>query len=462
MECDQAQTLFIEGNRLMDEGDTEGAEECFRQVLALVPDCGEALANLALLRKQKGAVAEAEECYRRAIALLPRHFRVHLNMGVLLMEQRRFAEAEAVYRQALRLAPDSPAAWTNLGVLLVCMKRDDEAERCYRTAIELNGDYSNAYFNLSYVLLRHGRFEEGWRCLQWRQLPYDLGRHFSFPHWRGEALHGKSLIIGFDAGRGDMIQFCRYASVLKGMGAARIAVICHPDLRTLFKTLSGVDEVLPFPEGAPVSGWDFWAFPMSLPYYCRTRLHDIPAPIPYLKADPAKVAKWSALLPPSGFRVGLVWKGNPGFENDEDRSLPSLDFLAPLGEVPGVHFVGLQKGQGEEEAERPPVGMTLLALGAALKDFADTAAIVTCLDLVISVDTAVAHLAGALGTSCWVLLPDYWTDWRWLIERTDSPWYPNVMRLFRQPSGGGWTPVINAVVDALKSYKREWDSAAGS
>ena len=157
----------------------------------------------------------------------------------------------------------------------------------------------------------------------------------------------------------------------------------------------------------PASGWDFWTPPMSLPYYCRTRLDSIPAAIPYLSADPAKLAKWSRLLPASGVCVGLAWKGNPDFENDGDRSLPSLDLLAPLGSVAGVNFVSLQKGAGEDEARRPPAGLSLLALGDALEDFADTAAVIAGLDLVISVDTAVAHLAGALGKPCWVLLPDY-------------------------------------------------------
>lgn len=453
--CTRAQTLFFDGNRLMKAGNAEGAEECFRQALALVPNSGEVLANLGLLRKQNGAVVEAEDYYRRAIALLPDNVQLHLNLGVLLMERKRFAEAEEVYLQSLRLAPDSPAAWTNLGVLLAGLKREDEAERCYRTAMGLDDSYSKAHFNLSYVLLRRGHFEEGWRCLERRERPCVLDKHFIFPRWRGEVLRGKSLIIGFEAGQGDMIQFCRYASVLKAMGASRISVTCHRGLRTLFESLSGADEVLSFPEDVPASGWDFWSPPLSLPYYCQTRLHNIPASIPYLKADPAKVAEWSPLLPPSGFKIGLVWKGNPNFENDEDRSLPSLDVLAPLGAVSGVHFVSLQKGQGEEDAQRPPAGLRLLPLGSALRDFADTAAIVTCLDLVISVDTAVAHLAGALGKPCWVLLPDHLTDWRWLTGRTDSPWYPKGMRLFRQPSGGSWSKVIAAVLEALKSCKKE-------
>jgi hypothetical protein len=262
-------------------------------------------------------------------------------------------------------------------------------------------------------------------------------------------------VIGFEAGHGDMIQFCRYAAVLKGMGAAWVTVVCHPALEALFATLTGVDEVLSFKDPVPSSDWDFWTPPLSLPHYCRTRLDTVPAPIPYLSADPSKVKKWSRRLPAPGPRVALAWKGNPRFENDGDRSLSSLEILSPLGSVSGVRFVSLQKGPGEEEALSPPTGLTLSALGGDLTDFADTAAVIHCMDLVISVDTAVAHLAGAMGKPCWVLLPDYRPDWRWLADRTDSPWYPQGMRLFRQPPGGGWPPVIAAVTEALRDWVAE-------
>jgi hypothetical protein len=338
------------------------------------------------------------------------------------------------------------------------MKRESEAEQCYRTAMQLDGSYSKARFNLSYVLLRQGRLEEGWRCLEAREWYDALARHFTCPRWRGEALTGKSVLIGIEAGHGDMIQFCRYAVVLKAMGAIRIAVVCHPGLKQLFGTLSGVDEVFAFEEDALSSGWDFWTPPLSLPHYCHTRMNNIPAPIPYLAADPARVKMWAPSLPASGVRVGLVWKGSPRFENDADRSLSSLDMLAPLGAVAGTQFVSLQKGPGEEEARHPPDGLSLLALGSRLENFADTAAVVANLDLVIGVDTAVVHLAGAMGKPCWVMLPDYRTDWRWLVDRSDSPWYPH-MRLFRQPTEGGWPPVIAAVVDALNARVKERGAA---
>ena len=447
----RAESLFFEGNRQMAAGDDAGAEASFRQAVALDSGLGEAFSNLGLLRERAGAIEEAESCYRQAIALHPSCVQNHLNLAVLLLNGKRFAEAEEENLLVLKRAPESPVAWSNYGVLLACLKRENEAEQCYRTAMALDTSYAKARFNLAYVLLRQGRFEEGWRCLEARDWYERLAKHFTCPRWQGESLSGRSLIIGFEAGQGDMIQFCRYAEVLKAQGATHVTVVCHPGLKTLFVTLIGVDEVLSFQDDVPASGWDYWSPPLSLPYYCNTRLDSIPAPVSYLAADPDKVDAWRAVLPAKGLRVGLVWKGNPRFENDADRSLPSLDILEPLGVVSGVSFISLQKGSGEDEARNPPAGLPLLALGESLSDFADTAALVSCLDLVISVDTAVAHLAGALGKPCWVLLPDYKTDWRWLSERTDSPWYPQ-MRLFRKPAGGSWPPVVAVVAEALERW----------
>jgi hypothetical protein len=379
-----------------------------------------------------------------------------VNLGVLLTNQKRFEEAEAAYRRALELTPDSPSAWLNLGALQTCRKQEKEAELSYRKAIKLDPNYRLAYFNLSYLHLRQGRFEEGWRCLEARNWYAHLERTIPCPRWRGESLQGRSLLIGFEAGHGDMIQFCRYAAILKTQGASHITMICHPALKTLFSTIDSVDAVFAFDETIPSSEWDFWTPPFSIPYYCQTRLNSIPADIPYLKADKTLVERWSSVLSrecvSTDVRVGLVWKGNANFENDADRSLPSLKTLDPLGAIKGVRFFSLQKLVAEDEAASPPAGLPLVNLGPKISDFADSAAIVMNLDLVICVDTAIAHLAGAIGKDCWVLLPDYKTDWRWLTGRSDSPWYPSRMRLFRQPSMGDWATVIAEVCMALKQF----------
>jgi len=382
---------------------------------------------------------------------VPEHPQLLQNYGVLLHKLKRFDESEAVARLAVQLAPDAASAWSQLGVLVACVQREDEAEACYRHALALDPGFARASFNLAYVLLRQGRFEEGWPLLAARWQFEPLAQAFDCAPWNGEPLAGKAIVIVMEAGQGDMIHFCRYAAVLKERGAARVAVACHPVLRRLFATLPGVDEVYASP--APMAGWNYWTHPMRLPALFGTTLATIPAAIPYLSAEPALVQRWRerlAAAAPAGstLRVGLAWQGNPDYENDADRSLPSLHTLAPLAAVEGITFVSLQKGAAEAQAEDPPAGMRLLDIASELHDFAATAAVIANLDLVISVDTAVAHLAGAMGKPCWLLLPDYRCDWRWMTARDDTPWYPS-MRLFRQPAGGGWEPVMATLASAL-------------
>ena len=439
----------------MQSGEDTLAENCFREAVLIAPDFAEGHANLGLLLDRRNRDESAEFHYRCSIGLNPTCAQSHLNLGALLARLKRFDEAEAAYRRAIALSPRSAVGWSNLGVLYAGMKREEQAERCYRTALSLDERYATARFNLSYLLLRQGRFDEGWRCFEARNGNAALAARLDCPRWRGETLQGRSLLIGCEAGQGDMIQFCRYAAELKARGAARIAMLCHPALKTLFATLDAVDSVIALDEPMPQSAWDFWTPLLSVPYYVKTRLDSIPATIPYLRAAPERIAKWRPLLPEAALRVGLVWKGNPRFENDADRSLPTLGVLAPLGSVAGVRYVSLQKGAGEQEAARPRRGLPLIELGSRLQDFADTAAVVNELDLIISVDTAVAHLAGALGKPCWLMLPAYKTDWRWLEDRADSPWYPATLRLFRQASMGDWSGVVAAMAHALKRLAAE-------
>lgn len=445
----QAEALFHEGNRLLTTGDFGRAQAEFRHAIELDPDFVEAHANLGLALNLGGMPEEAEASYRRSIELHPGVAQTHLNLGALLASRKRFAEAEAAYAQAIALQPHFPAAWSNLGALYASMKREEDAERCHRTALSQDAGHAKARFNLSYLLLRQARFEEGWQCLEARDWYAPLGAYLACPRWRGEPLAGKSVLIGYEAGHGDMIQFCRYAAALKAQGAAHITMLCHPALKTLFSTFSTADRIVGYDEPFPPSGWDFWTPLLSIPGHCRTNLDSIPASLPYLHAAPERIEKWAPHLPNGSFLVGLVWKGSPQFENDADRSIPSLDLLEPLGSLPHIRFVSLQKGSGEDETANPPQGLSLCHLGSKIEDFADTAAIISQLDLVICVDTAVAHLSGALGKPCWVLLPFYQTDWRWLDARSDSPWYPGVMRLFRQSTMGDWKAVIEEVRAAL-------------
>ena len=221
----------------------------------------------------------------------------------------------------------------------------------------------------------------------------------------------------------------------------------------MLATADGIDAVIAFDEVIPSTGWDYWVPLLSLPGHCNTRVDAVPATLPYLRVPAAAMKKWAIRLPAKRIdelRVGLVWKGNPLFENDTDRSQPSLDVLMPLTQVKNVRFISLQKGAGEDEVLHPPAGFHIIALGHEIGDFADTAAIVSCLDLVICVDTAVAHLAGALGKTCWVMLPTYKPDWRWLKDRADTPWYPGVMRLYRQTEMGNWNDVVTDIATQLR------------
>lgn len=451
---------FHEGTHRLHDGDAAAAEAAFRTALALDPDLAEAHGNLAYLLDRNGRREEAESHYRAALDLAPEQTQSWINYGVMLLADKRFADGESALRRALALDPVNLSAWSNLGALLACQQREEEAESCYRHALDLDPDHRNAAFNLAYLLLRQGRLEEGWLRLERRDWYAVLARHLPFPRWQGEDLAGKSLLIAIEAGHGDMIQFCRYAALAKAAGARRVGVLCHPGLAILFARLDGCDLAVPLDQPLPDADFDFWVPPLSLPYFFGTRLDTIPAALPYLHPDPDRVARWAPLLDVPGrpLKVGLVWKGSVGFENDADRSLPSLALLARLGGVPGVRFFSLQKGAGEDEAAAPPPGLNLTVLGDRLEDFADTAAVIAGLDLVIAVDTAVAHLAGALGLPCWLLLPWYRADWRWLKEREDSPWYPGVMRLFRQPAMEDWDTVVTRVEAAL----RERAKAPGS
>ena len=436
----QAETLFFQGTHSMQAGNAVEAGTCFRKALQLQPEFAEAYANLGLLLDRQGINGEAEFCYRRALELQPASFETHLNLGALLLKGKRFTEAEAAYKQAIALKQHAPAGWSNLGVLYACFKREVEAERCYRMALFLDESYSKARFNLSYLLLRQGRFEDGWAALEARN--WYPAAPAPCPQWQGDPLTGKSILIMHEGGFGDMIQFSRYVALLKVKGAVSVTLICQPALQRLFESLEDVDEVICSEMPVPQSRWDFWIPLISLPYRCHTRSDTIPATIPYLFASAELVDQWAARLPKTGLNIGLVLRGNPLFENDAERSLASFEVLSALWKVTDVNFISLQK----DEVTVSPL------IGFPLSDFADTAALIMNLDLVISVDTAVAHLAGALGRPCWLLLPDYKVDWRWQIDAADSPWYPGVMRLFRQSAGGGWQPVIEDVVAALKLW----------
>ena len=296
-----------------------------------------------------------------------------------------------------------------------------------------------------------GDFPEGWMEYEWRWKCKDFPsqrQSFGQPQWGGDSLQGRTLLLHAEQGLGDAVQFIRYLPLAAQRGG-RIILGCRPELQRLLQTaapdlqvLAGGQFLPPFDVHCPLLG---------LPRLFATDLTNIPRNVPYLHADSADAAIWRDRLadPSSSLKVGLVWAGSPANKNDRNRSL-KLASLAPLANVPGVRFLSLQKGAAATEAKTPPEAMELIDVADELKDFADTAALIAVLDLVIAVDTAVVHLAGAMGKPVWVLLP-FVPDWRWMLERTDSPWYPT-MRLFRQTQLAEWEPVIAEVRARLHEF----------
>lgn len=444
------ETLFLQARALIDARDMAGAAMLLRAALDIDPRFAAAWGNLGYALDAAGNKTEAEQAYRRAIALDPHEPQNVVNLGALLTWLRRLDDALALYAAAIDGGLDTPALHANLGMTLACAGREREAEEHYRLALARDPGHRKAAFNLAYLLLRQGRWEEGWQRLEARAWIDTLQRHLAMPRWQGEPLAGRRILVGVEGGHGDMIQFGRYAALLKEAGAARVGMLCQPGLVTLFAGLRGLDAAIAFDQPVAPGDWDCWVAPLSLPLLFGTRVDAVPAALPCIVPDAARVARLAPLLAaaPGAPKVGLAWKGNPRHENDAARSLPSLSVLAPLGAVEGISWFSLQKGAGEGEVAE---GFAPVDLAPAIHDFADTAALVAGLDLVIAVDTAVAHLAGALGKPCWVLLADYLPDWRWLEGRADTPWYPGTMRLFRQRPGVGWDDVVAEVAEALKA-----------
>jgi lipoprotein NlpI len=427
------------------------AEAAYRQAVALRPDDPEALLDLGRAVKAGGKLDEAEACYRRAIALKPDHPVAHNNLGNVLRALGRLEEATVSLRTAIHLRPDYAEAHSNLGIVSQRLRLLDEAAACYRRAIALRPDLAEAHTNLAMTLLSRGDLAEGWQEYEWRwQLPSMAAarRSFAQPQWRGEAAEGRTLLVHAEQGFGDTLQFCRYAPLAAARGL-RVVMEVQPSLVRLLGSLAGVDHVIAYGDTLPA--FDLHCPMLSMPLALGTTLGTIPGIAGYLRADAAQAAAWGARLAgeEGGPRVGVVWSGQPshrmplGATLDDRRSIEP-GRLARLFSVPGVRFFSLQKDGPAAPAEFP-----LTDAMAEMHDFADTAALVANLDLVVAVDTAVAHLAGALGKPVW-LLDRFDPCWRWLAGRDDSPWYPATLRFYRQRRPGDWDQVVADVARDLR------------
>ena len=449
LEPNHFQTLYMRALTLQKLGRLDEALADNKRALAVRPDDAEALFNRGILLQELKRSDEALASYDRALAVRPDYAEALNNRGIILRGLKRFDEALANYDRALAVRPDYAEALYNRGITLDELKRFDEALASYARALHARPDYVEAHWNEALLRLLTGDFSRGWAKYEWRWKNESLAmpkRNFAQPLWLGEdAIDGKTVLLHSEQGFGDTIQFCRYVPLVAARGARVIAEVAGP-LQELMSNLSGATQVIS--KGNPLPDFDYQCPLLSLPLAFGTRLETIPSPTPYLHA-PAQASKaWQARLgPKTRPRIGLAWSGNAAHKNDQNRSI-GLQFLSPLLDI-GATFVSLQKDVRDADAAFLREREDILHFGDALKDFSDTAALISNLDLVISVDTSVAHLAGALGKPVWVLLT-YVPDWRWLLDRDDSPWYPTA-RLFRQNDARTWDDVIARVRDRLRT-----------
>ena len=415
----------------------QDALACFDAALALRPDHVYALKNRAASLKRLGRPAEALAAYEAVLASRPDDLDSLNECGGLQARLGHPAAAVACYDRALAVAPHVAELHINKGTALVALRRFDDALNSFAAALAVDPERAEAHYNAALVHLRRGDFKTGWRQYEWRRRKPEAAasqRDFGAPLWLGEEpIAGKTIFLVGEQGYGDTIQTVRYAPLVAARGATVILGVQAP-LKRLAATISGVTLVLG--EGEPVPQVDFYCPLFSLPLAFGTELDTVPANIPYVRPEPQRLAHWRARLPSGGrLRVGICWAGSPLQLNDHNRSIPLQRFAEELLTVSNLDFVSVQKQVSAAEAALLK-HYGVMHLGCEFTDFADTAAALALLGLLICVDTSVAHLAGALGKAVALLLP-YSPDFRWLLDRADSPWYPT-MRLFRQTAIGAW------------------------
>lgn len=435
--------LALQDNRL------DLAIDSLRRALLIQPNVPEYYGNLGNALMAQGNWEEAAACYRQFLSHRPQFAEAHSSLGNALMALGKHGEALACYRRALELKPNFAAAHNNLGNALRNQGRLEEAAASYRRALELNPDDAETHANSSTLRLLRGDYAHGFVEFEWRlQTPKHLSRprRIKQPYWDGSSLVGRTILLTDEQGHGDTLQFVRYAALVAQRGG-NVVVECQPPLKRLLQNSLGPIRVVDDSEAPPP--FDVHCSLLSLPMIFRTTLETIPNQVPYVRPDAESAARWrSKIEDEAGLRkVGLAWAGNKNQMNDHNRSM-AFHHLAPLGKVSGVRFYNLQIGEAAREASVTSPALPILDRTHEIADFTDTAALIAHLDLVISVDTSVSHLAGAMGKPVWTMLC-FAADWRYHLDRDDCPWYPT-MRLFRQPAPRDWASVALRVADALR------------
>lgn len=441
------------GVAFAEQGKRAEAVVCYAKALAADPTYVEAHLNLGNALKEQGKLDEAMSCYRRALTLAPDCADAHYNVGNALMALGELGEAAASFRRALERTPNHAAAHNNFGIALKNLGETGAAEAHFDEAIRLAPGFDEPYFNRSTILLQRGDFVRGWAEYEqrWKTKEYSAPRRaFAQPRWDGGPLAGRTILLHAEQGLGDALHFIRYVPLVAQAGG-NVIVECQPSLKRLLR--SSFPRVLIFDSSEPLPRFDVQSPLLSLPLYCRTTMENLPRQVPYIEADENDIAAWrtrfaaeARVADASILKIGLCWAGNKEQANDRNRSMGFRD-LTLLGGVPGIRLFSLQKGAAGEQARESPTGMTIVDWTDELHDFADSAAFIANLDLVLSVDTSVAHLAGAMGKPVWTMLC-FAPDWRYHLDPDHCPWYPT-MRLFRQPAPGDWPSVVARVADAL-------------
>ena len=426
----------------------EDSVRAFETAVRLHPAFAQAHSNLSSSLLKLGRQSEALESARRAVQISPELNDARYNLGTALLEMGRLEEAETELGRVVAINPNHAVAQNNLGNAQKGLNRLHEARAAYTSAIAAQPEYAEAHWNLAVTALLSGDFETGWLEHEWRFTCDTLDRPALLPQpqWRGETLQGRTILLHAEQGLGDSIQFVRYAPLVAARGG-KVLLQVQPGLLKLFRSLPGIANLFALHDKLPE--FQLQCPLMSLPLALNTRLETIPCNIPYLSATAESQSTWKEkLCDDSRFKVGLVWAGSPGHKHDRQRSM-KLAELQPLAGLQGIRFISLQKGSGTDQLQGLKAEWDISDFTDEQVDFTDTAGLISQLDLVISVDTSVAHLAGAMGKPVWVLLA-FAPDWRWMLNRADSPWYPNT-RLFRQHSAGQWKNVVQEVYRALQA-----------
>lgn len=441
------------------------AQEMYVRALNIDDQCIDALLPLAKIHADGYQFDEAISLYKKAVAIQPKNVQAVLDLANTLNMHHQTDEALTWYFKLLDLMPNNPSALYNIAYTLKKLNRLEEALPYYHRVLEINPNHTEAHFSYGLALLLTGNrnadnWTQGWAEYEWRRVRHEknAAHHYTQPAWNGSDLHGKTLLIWSEQTLGDTFQFIRYAQVAKSMGAQKVIAVVQDAAYDIIKLCPYIDKVLRQNEQTPP--YDFHAPLLSMPYYTKTRLNTVPHAIPYLFAKQSLVEEWRDLLSAdTNFKIGICWQGNLNYSTQFLRTAVATKYMTvthflPLTDVKGVSVYSLQKMQGTNLPDNLPDDSKLITFAGDFDEsagrFMDTAAIMQHLDLVISIDTSVCHLAAGLGVPTWTLLPNP-PDWRWMLDCDNTPWYPN-MRLFRQPTPGDWDSVMRDVVSALKDH----------